>query len=211
MKKTIAIALAAIALASFGALAIKTLTTFGSQQTQADETKARYEKAVQIAEEYKAKAERFKQDIERFKQEIKRQEIEMAEARARHIAEVHRARAEIKKIEIERAGRMNSDKLQAERKSLYERIEEKNCNLRQSFEADRARRKASLAAKVAAKNKRRVEILTSETQQLKEELYKTQMELAKSRSRVEHLSEQLRGMPKSLGRGTSSGPARRRK
>lgn len=146
------------------------------------------------------------------------QQTQVAEARARHIVEVQRARAERIKREIERAERMNSDKLQDDREDLYDRIEEKNRSLSKNLEEYRARRKASLAAKEAEKNKRRVKQLAKESaglrrknEQLRKELDKTINELAESRSQAKYLSEQLRGLPKSLGRGTSSGPARRRK
>ena len=170
MKRLIAIALALMA-----------LTSFGSQQTQA------------------------------------------AEARARHIAEVQRARAERIKREIDRAGRMNSENMQADLESLYEkRIEEKKHNLSQSLEValaeERARRKARLAAKEAETNKLLVKKLTKESaglmrknEQLRKELDKTINELAEYKSQAKYLSSQLRSLPKSLGRGVSSGPARRRK
>ena len=113
---------------------------------------------------------------------------------------------------------MNSDKLQDDREDLYERIEDKNRSLSKNLEEYRARRKASLAAKEAEKNKRLVKKLTKESaglrrknEQLRKELDSTRNELAESRSKAKYLSEQLRGLPKSLGRGTSSGPARRRK
>ena len=151
------------------------------------------------------------------------QQTQAAEARARHIAEVQRARAERIKREIDRAGRMNSENMQADLESLYEkRIEEKKHNLSQSLEAalaeERARRKARLAAKEAETNKRLVKKLTKESaglmrknEQLRKELDKTINELAEYRSQAKHLSSQLRSLPKSLGRGASSGPARRRK
>ena len=151
------------------------------------------------------------------------QQTQEAEARVRHIVEVQRARAERIKREIDRAGGMNSDNLQADLESLYEkRIEEKKCNLSQCLEAalveERARRKARLAAKEAEKNKRLVKQLTKESsdlrcknEQLRKELYKTINELAEYRSQAKHLSSQLRSLPKSLGRGASSGPAHRRK
>lgn len=138
------------------------------------------------------------------------QQTQVAEARARHIREVQRARAERIKIEIERAGRSE----RVERANISEIALHSSKNL----EEYRARRKASLAAKEAEKNKRRVKQLTKESaglrrknEQLRKELDKTINELAESRSQAKHLSEQLRGLPKSLGRGTSSGPARRRK
>lgn len=150
------------------------------------------------------------------------QQTQVALARERRIVEVQIARAERIKREIERAGRMNSDNLQAERKSLYDRIEEKNSNISQSLEAalaeERARRKAKIAAKEAETNKRLVKQLTKESaglrrknEQLRKELDKTINELAEYRSQAKYLSEQLRSLPKSLGRGVSSGPARRRK
>ena len=150
------------------------------------------------------------------------QQTQEAEARARHIAEVQRARAERIKREIDRAGRMNSENMQAYYESLYDRIEEKKCNLNQSLEAalveERARRKARLAAKEAETNKRLVKKLAKESaglrsknEQLRKELDKTINELAEYRSQAKHLSSQLRSLPKSLGRGASSGPARRRK
>ena len=151
------------------------------------------------------------------------QQTQEAEARARHIAEVQRARAERIKREIDRAGRMNSENMQADLESLYEkRIEEKKHNLSQSLEValaeERARRKARLAAKEAEKNKLLVKKLTKESavlmrknEQLRKELDKTINELAEYRSQAKHLSSQLRSLPKSLGRGASSGPARRRK
>ena len=162
-------------------------SVFGSQQTQVAEARERRIREVQLA-------------------------------RARHLVELQIAEAERKKLEIERQeiemlerDKRIRDIVEAEIAKKLERAHPSSKSLEAALAEEKARRKASLAAKVAAKNKRRVEILTSETQQLKEELYKTQMELAKSRRRVEHLSEQLRGLPKSLGRGTSSGPARRRK
>ena len=146
------------------------------------------------------------------------QQTQEAEARVRHIVEVQRARAERIKREIDRAGRMNSENMQAYYESLYDRIEEKKHNLSQSLEEYRARRKARLAAKEAAKNKLLVKKLTKESaglmrknEQLRKELDKTINELAEYRSQVKHLSSQLRSLPKSLGRGASSGPARRRK
>lgn len=146
------------------------------------------------------------------------QQTQVAEARARHIAEVQRARAERIKREIERAERMNSDKLQDDREDLYDRIEDKNCSLSKNLEAYRARRKAKIAAREAEKNKCRVKQLAKESaglmrknEQLRKELDKTINELAKSRSQAKYLSSQLRSLPKSLGRGASSGPARRRK
>ena len=176
------------------ALALMALTSFGSQHTQVAEAIARRIREVQ-------------------------------RARVRHIVELQRAEAEKKILEMERQdiemlerAKRARDISEAEMAKILERAHPSSQSLEVALAEERARRKARLAAKVAAKNKRRVEILTSETQQLKEKLYKTQMELAKSRSRVEHLSEQLRGLseqlrglPKSLGRGTSSGPARRRK
>ena len=162
-------------------------SVFGSQQTKVAEARERRIREVQIA-------------------------------RARHLAELQRAEAEKKILEMERQdiemlerAKRARDISEAEIAKILERAHPSSQSLEAALAEEKARRKASLAAKVAAKNKRRVEILNSETQQLKEELYKTQMELAKSRSRVEHLSEQLRCLPKSLGRGTSSGPARRRK
>ena len=151
------------------------------------------------------------------------QQTQEAEARARHIVEVQRARAERIKREIDRAGRMNSENMQADLESLYEkRIEEKKHNLSQSLEValaeERARRKARLAAKEAETNKLLVKKLAKESaglmrknEQLRKELDKTINELAEYRSQVKHLSSQLRSLPKSLGRGASSGPARRRK
>ena len=151
------------------------------------------------------------------------QQTQEAEARARHIVEVQRARAERIKREIDRAGRMNSENMQADLESLYKkRIEEKKHNLSQSLEValaeERARRKARLAAKEAETNKRLVKQLTKESaglrsknEQLRKELDKTINELAEYRSQAKHLSSQLRSLPKSLGRGASSGPARRRK
>ena len=180
-------------------------SVFGSQQTQAAEARERRIREVQIARA--------------------RHLAELQIAEARHIAELQRAEAEKKILEMERQdkemlerAKRARDISEAEIAKILERAHPSSQSLEDALAREKARRKASLAAKVAAKNKRRVEILTSETQQLKEKLYKTQMELAKSRSRVEHLSEQLRhlseqliGLPKSLGRGTSSGPARRRK
>ena len=74
MKKTIAIVLMAIA-----------TSVFGSQQTQADEARAR-----RIAEVQRDRARRI---------------AEVQRDRVRHIAELQRARAERIKREIERAGR----------------------------------------------------------------------------------------------------------
>ena len=151
------------------------------------------------------------------------QQTQEAEARARHIVEVQRARAERIKREIDRAGRMNSENMQADLESLYEkRIEEKKHNLSQSLEValaeERARRKARLAAKEAETNKLLVKKLTKESaglmrknEQLRKELDKTINELAEYKSQAKYLSSQLRSLPKSLGRGVSSGPARRRK
>ena len=151
------------------------------------------------------------------------QQTQEAEARARHIVEVQRARAERIKREIDRAGRMNSENMQADRESIYEkRIEKKKHNLSQSLEValaeERARRKARLAAKEAETNKLLVKKLTKESaglmrknEQLRKELDKTINELAEYKSQAKYLSSQLRSLPKSLGRGVSSGPARRRK
>ena len=151
------------------------------------------------------------------------QQTQEAEARVRHIVEVQRARAERIKREIDRAGRMNSENMQADLESLYEkRIEEKKHNLSQSLEValaeERARRKARLAAKEAETNKLLVKKLTKESaglmrknEQLRKELDKTINELAEYKSQAKYLSSQLRSLPKSLGRGVSSGPARRRK
>ena len=154
------------------ALALMALTSFGSQQTQADE------------------------------------------ARVRHIVEVQRARAERIKREIDRAGSVES----AERAKILERSHPSSQSLEAALAEERARRKARLAAKEAETNKRLVKKLTKESaglrrknEQLRKELDKTINELAEYRSQAKHLSSQLRSLPKSLGRGVSSGPARRRK
>ena len=179
MKKTIAIALAAMA-----------LTSFGNQQTQAAEARARRIREVQIA-------------------------------RVRHIVELQRAEAEKKILEMERQdiemlerAKRARDISEAEMAKMLERAHPSS----QSLEEYRARRKAKIAAREAETNKRLVKKLTKESaglmrknEQLRKELDKTINELAEYRSQAKYLSEQLRSLPKSLGRGVSSGPARRRK
>ena len=179
MKKTIAIALAAMA-----------LTSFGSQQTQAAEARARRIREVQ-------------------------------RARVRHIVELQRAEAEKKILEMERQDIEMLERAKRARdisEAEIAKILEIAHPLSKNLEAYRARRKASLAAKEAEKNKRLVKKLTKESaglrrknEQLRKELDKTINELAEYRSQAKYLSSQLRSLPKSLGRGTSSGPARRRK
>lgn len=165
-------------------------SVFGSQQTQVAEARERHIREVQID-------------------------------RARHIAELQRAEAEKKILEIERQeiemlerDKRIRDIVEAERAKMLERAHTSS----QSLEEYRARRKAKIAARVAEKNKRLVKQLTKESsdlrrknEQLRKELDKTINELAEYRSQAKYLSEQLRSLPKSLGRGVSSGPARRRK
>ena len=172
MKRLIAIALAAMA-----------LTSFGNQHTQAAEARARHIRELQRAE------------VEKKILEMERQDIEMLERakRARDISE-----AEIAK--------------------MLERAHPSSQSLEVALAEERARRKARLAAKEAETNKRLVKKLTKESaglrrknEQLRKELDKTINELAEYRSQAKYLSSQLRSLPKSLGRGVSSGPARRRK
>lgn len=157
------------------------------------------------------------------------QSMQVARAKSQHFAEVQRARAERKILEAERAGRMNSYNMQADIESIYERSEEKKHNLIKSLEValaeEESRRKAKISAREAEKNKRLVKQLTKESAGLRRknehlrkeldktinELDKTINELAEYRSQSKHLSRQLRNLPKSLGRGESSGPARRRR
>ena len=183
MKKTIAIALALMA-----------LTSFGSQQTQVAEARARRIREVQIA-------------------------------RARHLAELQRAEVEKKILEMERqeTEMLERDKrikgrMEAEMAKILERGHPSSQSLEVALAEKRARRKARLAAKEAETNKRLVKKLTKESydlmrknEQLRKELDKTINELAEYRSQAKYLSSQLRSLPKSLGRGVSSGPARRRK
>lgn len=183
MKKTIAIVLMAIA-----------TSVFGSQQTQADEARARHIAEVQ-------------------------------RDRARHIAELQRAEAEKKILEMERQeiemlerNKRIRDIVEAEIAKMLERAHPSSQSLEVALAEERARRKARLAAKEAETNKRLVKKLTKESaglmrknEQLRKELDKTINELAEYRSQAKHLSSQLRSLPKSLGRGASSGPARRRK
>ena len=179
MKRLIAIAIAAMA-----------LTSFGSQQTQAAEARARRIREVQ-------------------------------RARVRHIVELQRAEAEKKILEMERQDIEMLERAKRARdisEAEIAKILEIAHPLSKNLEAYRARRKASLAAKEAEKNKRLVKKLTKESaglrrknEQLRKELDKTINELAEYRSQAKYLSSQLRSLPKSLGRGTSSGPARRRK
>lgn len=183
MKKTIAIVLMAIA-----------TSVFGNQQTQVAEARARRIREVQIA-------------------------------RARHLAELQRAEAEKKILEMERQeiemlerDKRIRDIVEAERAKMLERAHPSSQSLEAALAEERARRKAKIAAREAEKNKHLVKQLTKESaglrcknEQLRKELDKTINELAEYRSQAKYLSEQLRGLPKSLGRGTSSGPARRRK
>ena len=183
MKKTIAIVLMAIA-----------TSVFGSQQTQADEARARHIAEVQ-------------------------------RDRVRHIAELQRAEAEKKILEMERQeiemlerNKRIRDIVEAERAKMLERAHPSSQSLEAALARERARRKARLDAKEAEKNKRRVKQLAKESaglrrknEQLRKELDKTINELADYKSQAKHLSSQLRSLPKSLGRGVSSGPARRRK
>ena len=176
------------------AFALMALTSFGNQQTQVAEARERRIREVQIA-------------------------------RARHLAELQIAEAERKKLEIERQeiellerNKKIRDIVEAERAKMLERAHPSSQSLEVALAEERARRKARLAAKEAETNKRLVKKLTKESsdlrsknEQLRKELDKTINELAEYRSQAKHLSEQLRGLPKSLGRGTSSGPARRRK
>ena len=101
---------------------------------------------------------------------------------------------------------------------MLERAHPSSQSLEVALAEERARRKAKIAAREAEKNKRLVKQLTKESaglrrknEQLRKELDKTINELAESRSQAKYLSEQLRSLPKSLGRGKISGPARRRK
>ena len=183
MKKTIAIALAAMA-----------LTSFGSQQTQVAEARARRIREVQIARERRI-AEYIIAEAERKKLEMERQETDM----------------------LERDKRIKG-RMEAEMAKILERAHPSSQSLEVALAEKRARRKARLAAKEAEKNKRLVKQLTKESydlmrknEQLRKELDKTINELAEYRSQAKHLSSQLRSLPKSLGRGVSSGPARRRK
>ena len=183
MKKTIAIVLMAIA-----------TSVFGSQQTQADEARARHIAEVQ-------------------------------RDRVRHIAELQRAEAEKKILEMERQeiemlerNKRIRDIVEAEIAKMLERAHPSSQSLEAALARERARRKARLDAKEAERNKRLVKKLTKESsglrrknEQLRKELDKTINELAEYRSQAKHLSSQLRSLPKSLGRGASSGPARRRK
>ena len=183
MKKTIAIALALMA-----------LTSFGSQQTQVAEARARRIREVQIARERRI-AELQRAEVEKKILEMERQETEM----------------------LERDKRIK-DRMKAEMAKILERAHPSSQSLEVALAEKRARRKASLAAKEAEKNKRLVKQLTKESydlirknEQLRKELDKTINELAEYRSQAKHLSSQLRSLPKGLGRGVSSGPARRRK
>ena len=183
MKRLIAIALALMA-----------LTSFGNQRTQAAEARARHIAEVQ-------------------------------RARVRHIVELQRAEAEKKILEMERQEieMLERDKrikgrMEAEMAKILERAHPSSQSLEVALAEERARRKARLTAKEAETNKRLVKKLTKESsdlrsknEQLRKELDKTINELAEYRSQAKHLSEQLRSLPKSLGRGVSSGPARRRK
>ena len=176
------------------ALALMALTSFGSQQTQVAEARARRIREVQIA-------------------------------RARHLAELQRAEAEKKILEMERQdiemfkrAKRARDISEAEMAKILERAHPSSQSLEVALAEKRARRKARLAAKEAEKNKRLVKQLTKESydlmrknDQLRKELDKTINELAEYRSQAKNLSSQLRSLPKSLGRGVSSGPARRRK
>ena len=176
------------------ALALMALTSFGSQQTQVAEARARHIREVQIA-------------------------------RVRHIAELQRAEAEKKILEMERQeiemlerNKRIRDIVEAERAKILERAHPLSQSLEAALAEERARRKARLAAKEAETNKRLVKKLTKESydlmrknEQLRKELDKTINELAEYKSQAKYLSSQLRSLPKSLGRGTSSGPARRRK
>ena len=183
MKRLIAIALAAMA-----------LTSFGNQHTQAAEARARHIRELQRAE-VRHIAELQRAEVEKKILEMERQDIEMLERakRARDISE-----AEIAK--------------------MLERAHPSSQSLEVALAEERARRKARLAAKEAETNKRLVKKLTKESaglrrknEQLRKELDKTINELAEYRSQAKYLSSQLRSLPKSLGRGVSSGPARRRK
>ena len=183
MKKIIAIALAAMA-----------LTSFGSQQTQAAEARERRIREVQIARA-RHLAELQRAEVEKKILEMKRQEIEM----------------------LERNKRIK-DRMEAEMAKILERAHPSSQSLEDALARERVRRKARLSAKEAETNKRLVKKLTKESaglrrknEQLRKELDKTINELAEYRSQAKHLSEQLRSLPKSLGRGVSSGPARRRK
>ena len=176
------------------ALALMSLTAFGSQQTQAAEARARRIREVQLA-------------------------------RARHIAELQRAEVEKKILEMERQeiemlerNKRIKDRMEAEMAKILERAHPSSQSLEVALAEERSRRKARLAAKEAETNKRLVKKLTKESaalrrknEQLRKELDKTINDLAEYRSQAKHLSSQLRGLPKSLGRGVSSGPARRRK
>ena len=183
MKRLIATALAAMA-----------LTSFGSQHTQVAEARARRIREVQ-------------------------------RARVRHIVELQRAEAEKKILEMERQdiemlerAKRARDISEAEMAKILERAHSSSQSLEVALAEERARRKARLAAKEAETNKRIVKKLTKESadlmrknEQLRKELDKTINELAEYRSQAKYLSSQLRSLPKSLGRGVSSGPARRRK
>lgn len=183
MKRLIAIALALMA-----------LTSFGSQQTQADEARARRIREVQRARA-RHLAELQRAETEKKILEMERQEIEM----------------------LERNKRIR-DIVEAERAKMLERAHPSSQSLEAALAEERARRKAKIAAKEAETNKRLVKQLTKESaglrrknEQLRKELDKTINELAEYRSQAKHLSSQLRSLPKSLGRSVSSGPARRRK
>ena len=183
MKKLIATVFMAIA-----------TSVFGSQQTQVAEARERRIREVQIA-------------------------------RARHIAELQRAEAEKKILEMERQdiemlerAKRARDISEAEIAKILERAHPSSQSLEAALARERARRKAKIAAKEAETNKRLVKKLTKESaglrrknEQLRKELDKTINELAEYRSQAKYLSSQLRSLPKSLGRGVSSGPARRRK
>ena len=183
MKKTIAIVFMAIA-----------TSVFGSQQTQVAEARARRIREVQIARERRI-AEYIIAESERKKLEMERQETDM----------------------LERDKRIKG-RMEAEMAKILERAHPSSQSLEVVLAEERARRKAKIAAKKAETNKRLVKQLTKESavlrskvDKLRNELDKTINELAKSRSQAEYLSRQLRSLPKGLGRGTSSGPARRRK
>ena len=191
MKRIIIIALAAMA-----------FTSFGSQQTQAAEARERRIREVQIARARHI-VELQRAEVEKKILEMKRQEIEIFERnkRIRDIVEAERAKM-----------------LEAERAKMLERCALSSKSLEDALARERARRKAKIAAREAEKNKRRVKQLTKESadlrrknEQLRKELDTTINELAEYRSQAKYLSSQLRSLPKSLGRGVSSGPARRRK
>ena len=169
-------------------------SVFGSQQTQVAEARERRIREVQIA-------------------------------RVRHIAELQRAEVEKKILEMERQdkemlerAKRARDISEAEIAKMLERAHPSSQSLEDALARERARRKAKIAAKEAETNKRLVKKLTKESaglrrknEQLRKELDKTINELAEYRSQAKYLSSQLRSLPKSLGRGVSSGPARRRK